>query len=87
MASVGFSSYRVYGLEQARSSAGHLARGIPEQEMGLQLVGICAGAHYVQISGTVCRPPQVPYRKRRAVPVQEHVSVRQCRLFRAGHKV
>lgn len=53
--------------------------------MGVQLERERPGTDHVQVSGAVRRPQEVAYRQRGIVPVQEHVSVRQCRVIGECH--
>lgn len=78
---------RVYGLGQARSSSGHPPGGVQEQEVGVQLVRVRPGAHYVSLLGALCGAEEVPHSQGRAVPVQEHVPVCERGFSRASHQV
>lgn len=76
-----FVSCRIPGSRPSGPGPRHPVRGVPEQEMGVQLERERAGTDHVQVLGTVRRPQEVAHCQRGIVPVQEHVPVGEYLLY------
>lgn len=70
--------FRVHGLGKTSPCSGHPPGGVQKQEMGLQLVRVSPGTHYVQVLGAMCGPSEVTHCQRGLISIQEHVSICEC---------